>query len=343
MSPGFESVNPLLPTIKSDLKHGLGPDSRQIHLVHSSDVTCTNLLLSLGNLYLHGHDPAVKNLYAKATFPVPVETASISPLVRWNHEKDHLVTKYPEYFYAFSSVQRTCIDMMNPEWKFLSGHCIDGRILFPATGYLWITWCAFPRFVGLATDDELERTTIEFLDVNFKRATIVPKNKQVTFKITFLHDVGKFIVLESDAVCVTGRVRLHTNDSPNDGSLQLKMPKSHKSTFEEEQKIRAAVVPQDNVVKLTTTDIYKELRVRGYDYGPTFQALQEATYDGSCGQVKWTENWISFTDSVLQLAIFRSETRSLLVPTTIDYFKCDLERMNDCIKKDPESTCGGHV
>jgi len=41
---------------------------------------------------------------------------------------------------------------------------------------------------------------------------------------------------------------------------------------------------------LLNKDIYKELRIRGYDYGPKFQGLVEARGDGKKG------NKSSFTD-----------------------------------------------
>lgn len=33
---------------------------------------------------------------------------------------------------------------------------------------------------------------------------------------------------------------------------------------------------------LKARDVYKELRLRGYDYGPTFQGIQEASITGMC-------------------------------------------------------------
>ena len=328
LSPGFDSAA----SIRSFLRQGLGPDSNQIQLGHGSDASCNNILSSIGQLYLSGHDPVISNLYPRVNFPVSRSTASLSPLIKWNHDKDHLVTKYPEYFYAFTSVQYITIDTMQPKWKFLTGHCIDGRILFPATGYLWIAWTALVRLHKSKNDEEIERTCVEFFNVTFSRATIVPRNKSVSFKITFLPDTGSFLLLESDAVCVSGQVKLHTR-TPGEQTPTTLSPIEDTSTIKEEEKLKLIMdADKNNGLKLTSSDIYKELRVRGYDYGPTFQGLIEASSDGSRGKVKWMGNWINFSDAVLQLAIFGTQKRSLLLPTSIDYLKCDLARMTQCIE-----------
>ena len=39
---------------------------------------------------------------------------------------------------------------------------------------------------------------------------------------------------------------------------------------------------EDPKLKLTTHDIYKELRLRGYDYGKTFQGILESNNAGVC-------------------------------------------------------------
>ena len=41
---------------------------------------------------------------------------------------------------------------------------------------------------------------------------------------------------------------------------------------------------EDSKEVLFTKDIYKELRIRGYDYGPKFRGLVEARGDGKRGR-----------------------------------------------------------
>lgn len=49
----------------------------------------------------------------------------------------------------------------------------------------------------------------------------------------------------------------------------------------------AADSAEDPSMKLSTHDIYKELRLRGYDYGKTFQGILESNNAGACAGL-WT-------------------------------------------------------
>lgn len=65
-----------------------------------------------------------------------------------------------------------CADM-NPESPdyYMIGHCIDGRVLYPATGYLVLAWRTLMRSLGAV----MEHTPVTFEDVTIHRATILPK------------------------------------------------------------------------------------------------------------------------------------------------------------------------
>lgn len=51
-------------------------------------------------------------------------------------------------------------------------HCIDGRVIFPATGYLCLAWRTLARRLGLA----MEQLPVVFEDVTLHQATILPKS-----------------------------------------------------------------------------------------------------------------------------------------------------------------------
>ena len=59
--------------------------------------------------------------------------------------------------------------------------------------------------------------------------------------------------------------------------------------------------PCTEEVHLTSDCIYKELRLRGYDYGPTFQGILGASSSGTKGELLWNGNWVSFLDTMLQV------------------------------------------
>lgn len=60
----------------------------------------------------------------------------IAPLVRWEHSEDWYVTMYRVQDKIKSGERNILISLKDDECEYLSGHVIDGRNLFPATGYL---------------------------------------------------------------------------------------------------------------------------------------------------------------------------------------------------------------
>lgn len=96
-------------------------------------------------------------------------------------------------------------------------------------------------------------------------------------------------------------------------------------------------------LKLRASEIYKELRLRGYDYGPSFQGILESNQAGKrtsafvihlllpplifmClvrltpgdqGTLQWTGNWVTFLDTMLQMLVVGLPGRSLRLPTRI--------------------------
>ena len=88
--------------------------------------------------------------------------------------------------------------------KYLEGHCIDGRVLFPATGYLVLAWKTLAKFVGLLP----EHVPVAFEDVAIHRATILPKTGSVTLTVHYMPASNKFDVSEGESLAVSGKVKL---------------------------------------------------------------------------------------------------------------------------------------
>ena len=59
------------------------------------------------------------------------------------------------------------------------GHMIDGRVLYPATGYLVLAWRALAKLEGQVFD----QMPVCFENVHIHRATILPKTGKQTFQI----------------------------------------------------------------------------------------------------------------------------------------------------------------
>src|SRR6201999_3292549 len=104
-----------------------------------------------------------------------------------------------------------------------------------------------------------DKLPVEFSDVTLHRATILPKQGQIKFVVRMMETSGEFSVSEGGTIAATGRVSIQEEPILNLDHL-----------LEDE-----SVVAEDTL-KLSPKDIYKELRLRGYDYGPSFQGLTEA-------------------------------------------------------------------
>jgi len=84
---------------------------------------------------------------------------------------------------------------------------------------------------------------------------------------------------------------------------------------------------------LITKDIYKELRLRGYQYAGAFRSLKSASISGKKGHIAWMSNWATFMDSMLQFMILGQDTRDLYVPTKIQKIVIDTRHHYYEVKK----------
>lgn len=137
-------------------------------------------------------------------------------------------------------------------------------------------------------------------DVQFHRATIMPKEGSVKFLINIFEGSGEFELCEGGSVAVSGRISV-----PEDVSKEVLI-------------LPTPQVPSEkDVLLLNAPDIYKELRLRGYDYEGIFRGIAESDNRGISGQLKWENNWISFIDTMLQFSILGQSTRELYLPTRL--------------------------
>ncbi|XP_067214186.1 fatty acid synthase-like [Linepithema humile] len=131
---------------------------------------------------------------------------------------------------------------------------------------------------------------------------------------------GKFQVIEGDNAVVTGTVREPTDIA--------------------EEKLPRQFLNQENDNEeevMNTKDIYKELRLRGYQYAGMFRGLKSSSTTGKQGHMAWMYNWVTFMDNMLQMKIFGIDTRSLYVPTGIQ----KLSFLCVCTKSSTRLVSGG--
>lgn len=267
------------------------------------DAKCTMLhfLESLGKIYANGVFVDVGSIYPPLPSPVPVSTPSIASLVRWDHSQEWDVARFSSS--PAGSDYEVKVDLDSEEHRYLEGHTIDGRVIFPATGYMVLAWQALCRLQG----SNWQETPVTFSDVILHQATVLSSSSgssssTTTLVVRILPTKGEFEVVVSGSVAASGRIHMGVEDSA-EGKTLLHFLKESKAS--------------DHEKRLQQQDVYKELRLRGYQYGGIFQGILHADIKGTSGSLQWRDNWVSFIDTMLQFSLVGAKQRGLMLPTRI--------------------------
>lgn len=287
------------------------------------------LLESLGELYQVGATFNLNNFYhasptsnhasqyqqhqQETLFPVRRQTPSLSSIFRWDHRQSLFVPRYPIQFSKSSAKCEFPFDVVEDRDKYLLGHCVEGRVLFPATGYLYLIWRVFSFtkrkiYDAVFHDLEQELVPIEFHQVRLMRAVILGQRVAQIY-IHYEEATGRFEIKEGGSVVVEGYARSPEENS--DGLLY--------------DSVRDLIREENLELELSADDVYKQFRVSGYDYGESFRNIQKSSFDGRYCQVKHNGYFVSLTDSILQsifLAISQyAPSGGLFLPTRFEYVR----------------------
>uniref|UniRef100_A0A8B9P5E4 Fatty acid synthase n=1 Tax=Apteryx owenii TaxID=8824 RepID=A0A8B9P5E4_APTOW len=162
-------------------------------------------LTQTGKIHLTGINVLGNNLFPLVEYPVPVGTPLISPYIKWDHSQDWDVPK-AEDFPAGSkgstsaSVYNIDVSPDSPD-HYLVGHCIDGRVLYPATGYLVLAWRTLARSLGMG----MEQTAVMFEEVTIHQATILPRKGSTQLEVRLMPASHCFEVSGNGNLAVSGK------------------------------------------------------------------------------------------------------------------------------------------
>ncbi|KAL1129219.1 hypothetical protein AAG570_013748 [Ranatra chinensis] len=299
--------------LQAILKRSLSPDSIVVGLTRREE-GLPFMLSNIGKMYNAGLNPKLSELYQSVSYPVARGTPMIAPLVQWDHSMEWSVADFSGKG-SRSGETIIEIDMTKDENSYLMGHNIDGRVLFPATGYLTLAWKTFAKL----NQKPFEELPVVLENVQFQRATIMPKDGSVKFLINVFDGTGDFEICESGVVVVTGKIRRADDDQP----LQLASIKPEKSKLHD----------------LTRDHVYRDLRLRGYNYQGIFKGIECSYEPGVSGKLEWNGNWISFMDTMLQFTLLEMNSRELYLPTRIQKVFIDPTKHISCV----QSTNQGQV
>lgn len=275
------------------------PQSTSIALIRKEATsTVVHFMEALGKLYMAGVSVDIAALYPTLPLPVPPNTPSIASLLRWDHNQEWEVARFsgsgsggPEY--------QVKVALDSEDYRYLEGHTLDGRILFPATGYMVLAWQAVCRLQGTAWKD----TPVTFSDITLHQATVLSSTpgSTTTFTIRVLLAKGEFEVVVSDTVAASGCIHVGVDQSGDSLVNRLAL----------------SPVTADPKTKLMQKDVYKELRLRGYQYGGIFQGITSTDLNGTEGVLKWEDNWVTLLDTMMQFSLVGIKQRALMLPTRI--------------------------
>ncbi|KAL1471045.1 hypothetical protein MTO96_040147 [Rhipicephalus appendiculatus] len=283
--------------LQAILRRALCPHARCLGLMKRHVDNLAFFLNSLGQLHTLGVQMDLSPLYPPVPWPVPRGTPNIAHLVSWDHTQSWTVVgwkEFPTAAMALEEIVEVDLEAYSGD-QYLSGHRPDGRVLYPATGYLVLAW----RSLARRREKPLHQVPVVFEDVSICRATILPKSGSVRFQVITMPVSGEFEVCEAGAVVAKGRIR----------------------AAEEGEKLLTRDPPRTPVEEvnydLDTADVYRELRLRGYEYHGAFQGILKADMQKPYGKLKWEDNWVTFIDSLLQMCILVEPLRTFMLPVRI--------------------------
>ncbi|XP_061706672.1 fatty acid synthase-like [Cydia pomonella] len=284
--------------LQAVLKRAL-PEAVHVPLVRKdAPDALVHLLAAVGKIYAAGAQPQVSRLYPPVSWPVSRGTPGLASHISWDHSIEWSVVDPTTAARTGENIIE--YDLTKPEEEFIAGHNIEGRVLFPATGYLTLIW----RTIAKMNNQDIEQSAVVLENVNIRRATIMSREAPVRFLVSLLDGTGDFQISEGGEVVVSGTARLTSNASTERLSANA-LAEGEEMDISQE-------------LSLDPEDIYKDLRLRGYHYKGIFRGIKSSDARGLKGLLNWEDNWISFMDTALQFGLIGADTRDLYLPARIE-------------------------
>ncbi|GAB1597533.1 fatty acid synthase-like, partial [Argonauta hians] len=308
------------------LKRCLNPNCVMVGLMKRKHPNNLEFLYSmLGKCFMAGMNFDPLKVYSPVSYPVSRGTGMLNSVFKWDHSESWDVPSIDQFLSSGSGKENCSViecDVSSEEAKdyYLVGHVIDGRVLFPATGYLVLAWRAFAKMLAAF----YEQLSVQFDNITIHRATILPNAGKLKFEISIMQITGEFEIVENGSLVASGRI---------------KAVQDLRSDIANNKNTHSVDISED----LNKSEVYRILNLRGYDYGPTFQGIIKTNHSGDKGVLSWNKNWVTFLDTMLQMSVLRLPGKGLRLPTRINSVYIDPSIHDDCCQVVNENTEGINV
>jgi len=275
-------------------------DCRTLGLMNRGRTGTAPIFEGLARTYTLGIDVAWSRLLG---VPYPLRAPCHVPgLCHWDDKQTWEVPSFAEYGGGAAAEQRFTIDLRSEENAYIADHRIHGKALFPGVGYLCLVW----RTLAHLAHVPFERLPVQFEGVTFHRATSITSESPVTLIVRYLAATRRFEIVYDNELVASGTAV---------AGAEVTWPTLSKPS-----------APSDTLT-LAAADIYKELRLRGYQYGSAFQGLRAASANAKQFQVAWNGNWVTYLDALIQGPTL-AQPRVTAVPTYVRRFTLDPTRQS---------------
>ena len=130
---------------------------------------------------------------------------------------------------------------------------------------------------------------------------------------------------------------LHNNNITCEGKIKT----IHGNCLKVQHLLEEENEQKESEVEITSSDIYKDLRINGYDFGPKFQNLltiKTNDFNEFRGELEWTGSVLTFIEGMLHTYYLTEPIRQMKVPVQIRSLRCDPQIFYQGLEKRREHT-----
>jgi fatty acid synthase len=216
-------------------------------------------------------------------------------LVSWDHTEEYPVPQETDFSGGNRPQSKVVFHLSEEKDRYLKGHVIDGKVILPATSYLYVMWETFRKNHSLSLQDPI---TYSFTDFEILQAVQVETESKLEL---FVH-------------CLGNQYELSFKDEI---IAKVKIDRTNRTW-----KI-ASEEPKEKSLFINADHFYRIVDASGYEYDGSFKVIHElkSDFENNINEylLNWTGNWIAFLDGVLQCFLLppKNHMEGLRVPVRI--------------------------